>query len=80
MHRGFMIKVTATKLRSHIFEYLQKTAKGETVAIQRNGVDVALLVPVKRKNWRDRMKTKPKLLMPAAKAFEPMEDIWEDYS
>lgn len=75
-----MIKGTATKLRSHIFEYLQKAAKGETVAIRLNGADVAMLVPVKIKNWRDRMKIKPKLLMPAERAFEPVVHIREDYN
>jgi prevent-host-death family protein len=39
-----MIKVTATKFRNNLFGYLDKVAKGETIAIQRNKQEVARLV------------------------------------
>ena len=74
-----MIKVTATKLRNNLFKLLSKVAKGETITIHRNGELIAMLVPVKRRNWRDRIRKKPKLLVTVDKAFAPMEDIWEHY-
>ena len=74
-----MIVLSATKLRNNLFEYLAKVSKGETLTIQRNGKDVALVVPPQKKDWRDKMRTKVKLLVPPDKAFAPMEDLWEDY-
>jgi prevent-host-death family protein len=74
-----MIVLSATKLRNNLFEYLAKVSKGETITIQRNGKDVALVVPPQKKDWRDKMRTKVKLPVPPDKAFAPMEDIWEDY-
>ena len=29
--------------------------------------------------WQEKMKIKPKLLVPPDEAFAPMEDIWENY-
>lgn len=72
-----MNKVTTTQLKSHLFKYLRKAEKGETVFIRHKGVDVAKLVPVKRRNWREGMIIRPKLLMPAEKVFKPMKDIWK---
>ncbi|UCH93292.1 MAG: type II toxin-antitoxin system prevent-host-death family antitoxin [Candidatus Aminicenantes bacterium] len=74
-----MIVVSATKLRNNLFEYLAKVSKGETITIQRNGKEVARVVPAQKKDWRDRMRTKVKLLVPPDQAFAPMEDLWEDY-
>ena len=71
-----MIKITATKLRNNLFDFLNKVTDGETISIQRKGVEVALIIPPKIENWRDKMKEKPKLLVPADEAFKPMEDIW----
>jgi len=56
-----------------------KVSKGETITIQRNGKDVAMVVPPQKKDWRDKMRTKVKLLVPPDKAFAPMDDIWEAY-
>ena len=39
-----MIKVSATKLRNKLFDYLDKAAEGETIVIQRNKQDDARLV------------------------------------
>ena len=36
-----MLSITATELRKHLFEYLEKVENGETVAISRNGKVVA---------------------------------------
>ncbi|MCK4763945.1 MAG: type II toxin-antitoxin system prevent-host-death family antitoxin [Candidatus Aminicenantes bacterium] len=74
-----MITVTATKLRSDIFVFLDKVAQGETITVQRNGREVALMVPANRGNWRDRMREKIKLLVPPDEAFAPLEDTWEEY-
>lgn len=74
-----MIKVSATKLRSKLFDYLDKAAKGETIVIRRNNQEVARLVPVRQKNWRDKMNLKPRLLTSPEEFIKPLEDIWEDY-
>ena len=74
-----MIVVSATKLRNNLFEFLARVSKGETITVQRNGEDVAVVVPAKKENWRDKKKTKARLLVSPDKAFAPMDDIWEDY-
>jgi prevent-host-death family protein len=74
-----MIVVSATKLRSNLFEYLAKVSKGETITIQRNGKEVARVVPPQKEDWRDKMRKKVKLLVPPDEVFAPMEDVWEDY-
>ncbi|MCC7516560.1 MAG: type II toxin-antitoxin system prevent-host-death family antitoxin [Pseudomonadales bacterium] len=38
-----MLSITATELRKHLFDYLEKVEHGETVAISRNGKIVASL-------------------------------------
>jgi prevent-host-death family protein len=76
---GIMIEVSATKLRNNLFEFLTKVSKGETISVKRNGEDVAFMVPPKKEDWRDKMRTKVKFLVPPDKAFAPMEDVWEDY-
>lgn len=38
-----MLEITATELRKHLFEYLEKVEHGETVSISRNGRVVACL-------------------------------------
>ena len=74
-----MIKVSATKLRNDLFNYLNKAAEGETIIVQRNHREVARLVPMQRVNWRDLMNIKPKLLTPPEEFLKPVEDVWEDY-
>lgn len=74
-----MIKVSATKFRNKLFDYLDKTAEGETVVIQRNNQEVARLVPIGQINWRDKMNIKPKLLTSPEEFMKPIKDIWEDY-
>jgi len=75
-----MIKVSATKLRNNLFDYLDRAAAGETIVIQRNNKEVARLVSTRRMNWRDKMTIKPKVLVPPEELIKPMEDIWEEYS
>ena len=74
-----MIKVSATKLRNNLFEYLDKVAHGETIVIQRNNQVVARLVSAPKTDWRDNMKVQPKLLVSAEKIMQPLDDIWEGY-
>ena len=74
-----MIKVSATKLRNSLFEYLDKAAAGETIVIQRNNQDVARIVPTHQIDWRDKMSIKPELLVTPEELIKPIEDIWEEY-
>jgi prevent-host-death family protein len=78
--RCMMIKVSATKLRSHLFDYLDKAAEGETIIIQRNNQEVARLVPTQHINWRDNMRVKPELLTSPEELMQPLAEIWEDYA
>ncbi|MCI0470307.1 MAG: type II toxin-antitoxin system Phd/YefM family antitoxin [Candidatus Aminicenantes bacterium] len=74
-----MITVNETKLKNNLFEFLGQAVNGETISIRRNGKEIALLVPAKKKDWRDNIREKPKLLIPSDQAFSPMDEIWEDY-
>lgn len=74
-----MIKVSATKLRNKLFNYLDEVAKGETIIIQRNNQEVARLVPTQQANWREKITIKPKITVPPEELIKPIENIWEDY-
>jgi prevent-host-death family protein len=74
-----MIKVSATKLRSRLFDYLDKAAAGETIVIQRNKREVARLVPARPGNWRDRMTVSLQILVSPDELIKPIDDIWADY-
>lgn len=74
-----MIKVSATKFRNELFDYLDKAEEGVTIVVQRNNREVARLVPVKQINWRDKMKIKPKLLISPEEFIKPLENLWDDY-
>ncbi len=74
-----MIAVNATKLRNNLFEYLVLVSKGESIAIKRNGKEIAMIVPPKSENWRDRIKNKMKLLVSPNEIMTPMDDVWEKY-
>ncbi|HKJ34789.1 MAG TPA: type II toxin-antitoxin system prevent-host-death family antitoxin [Balneolales bacterium] len=74
-----MIKITATKLRNNLFNYLDKASKGETIVIQRNNQDVARIVPTHQIDWRDKMSIKPELLVSPEELIRPIEGIWEEY-
>ena len=74
-----MVKITATKLRNNLFEYLDRIAAGETIVIERNKREVARLVPARQPNWRDQMKIKAELLVQPDDLIEPVDDIWEEY-
>lgn len=74
-----MIKVTATKLRKDLFHYLDQALAGEIIVIQRNNKEVARLVAMPQQDWREKMKTQLRFLVPAEEIIQPIEDIWEDY-
>jgi prevent-host-death family protein len=74
-----MILVSATKLRNNLFEYLDKTSKGEIIIIQRNNEEVARLVPARKVNWRDKMVVKLRILVKPEELIKPLEGIWEEY-
>ncbi|MBW2449185.1 MAG: type II toxin-antitoxin system prevent-host-death family antitoxin [Deltaproteobacteria bacterium] len=73
-----MIKISATKLRNNLFDYLDKASAGETIVIQRNNQDVVRIVPTHQIDWRDKMSIKPELLVSPEELIKPMEDIWEE--
>ena len=74
-----MLTVTASKLRNNIFKYLGKVAQGETFTIILNKKETAMLVPVKRGDWRDSLHQEIKLNCSPDKLLTPMDDVWEDY-
>ena len=74
-----MMRISATKLRNNLFEYLDKASAGETIVIQRNNQDVARIVPINQIDWRDKMSIKPELLVSPEDLIKPIEDIWEEY-
>jgi prevent-host-death family protein len=74
---GIMIEVTATKLRNNLFDFLAKVSQGETIAIRRNGKNVALVVPTQKEDWRDKMRSKIKMLVSPDIVFKPLEDVWQ---
>ena len=74
-----MIRISATKLRNNLFDYLDKASEGETIVIQRNNQEVARIVPTHQIDWRDKMSIKPELLVSPEELIKPIEDIWEEY-
>ncbi len=74
-----MIIIQAAELKENLFECLRKIEKGETIVIRHNNQDVAFLVPPIKSDWRSRMKTQAKLLVPPEEIIKPAEDIWEEY-
>ena len=74
-----MLKVSASKLRNNLFDYLDKASAGETIVIQRNNKEVARIVPIRQINWREKMSMKPELLVSPEELMEPIKDIWEEH-
>jgi prevent-host-death family protein len=74
-----MVNVSATKLRNNFFDYLDKAAKGEIIAIRRNNQEVARIIPTYQINWREKMSIKPELLVSPEELIKPIGDIWEEY-
>ena len=74
-----MIIVSVNELEGHLSKYLDEIVKGEKVLIQKNQMDIALLSPVSKRDWRDKMTVRPKVLVSPEKIVEPITDIWEEY-
>jgi prevent-host-death family protein len=74
-----MIRVSATKFRNHLFDYLEKAAAGETIIIQRNRRPVARLVATEPVDWRAKMQMTPEFLVPPDELIKPLDDLWADY-
>ena len=74
-----MIKVSATKFRNNMFDYLHKVEEGEIIAIERNNKEVARLIPSVQADWRSRMTHQPELLVSPEELIEPLDDIWKDH-
>ena len=68
-------------LKREIKELRDQLTKSQTIplSIKESQKKPAMKVPEKKGNWQERMKIKPKLLVPPNEAFAPMDDIWEDY-
>ena len=72
-----MIKVSATKFRNNMFDYLHQVEQGETISIERNNKEIARLVPTELADWRNKMTQKPELLVTPEELIKPMTDIWK---
>jgi antitoxin (DNA-binding transcriptional repressor) of toxin-antitoxin stability system len=75
-----MMVVSANELQADLSRYLDEIIKGEQIIIQKNEKDVALLSPVSKGDWRDKMTVRPKLLVSPEEIVEPMTDVWEGYA
>ncbi len=75
-----MLKISATKLRQHLFDYLNRAAEGETIIIERKNQEVARLVSMKTVDWRNKMTIKPEILVSPDDLIKPMEELWETYT
>jgi prevent-host-death family protein len=75
-----MIRISATKLRNNLFDYLDKAAAGETIIIQRNNQEVARLVAIHPGDWREKMQLTPQLLITPEELIQPLDDIWAEYA
>lgn len=75
-----MITVSATKFRNDLFTFLKDVQHGKTLAITHKGKTIAQVVPEKKKDWRDHMRSTPQLLVQADELVQPVDDDWVDYS
>jgi len=67
-----MITVSAAELKQHLFEYLDKVADGEMIAIQRNNHDIAYLIPKIGENWRDAMQQTLQINVTPEELIQPL--------
>jgi len=75
-----MTTITASQFKLHLFDYLDKVEKGETIVIERYKQEIARLIPSKQSDWRDKMRFKPNFLVSPEQLIAPIEDIWEAYT
>lgn len=74
-----MISISASKLRNNLFEYLGQVSQGETIGIELNGKEVGKIIPIHSGDWRQKMRSKPKLNKTPKEAFAPLGSIWDKY-
>lgn len=74
-----MLVVSASKLRSHLFEYLERVSAGETIIIQRNKREVARLIGMDQPDWRNEMSILPEIKVSPEELIQPLDDVWEEY-
>lgn len=72
-----MMVISVNELQADLSMYLDEIGKGKQIIIQKNKKDIALLSPVPKADWRDKMTVRPKLLVPPEEIVEPMIDLWE---
>lgn len=75
-----MSAITITKLRENIFDIFKKVSKGSPITVIWNNKEVGIINPPVKKDWRDNIKIKPKILTKnPMDAFAPLDDVWEGY-
>lgn len=75
-----MRTVSATKLRDHLFDYLEQAAAGEIIIIQRNNREIACLMPLQQTDWRERMTDTPRLLVTPEELCQPLDYLGEAFA
>lgn len=74
-----MKTATATHLRQHLFEFLDATAKGETIVITHRSKEVARLVPTSAGNWRKKMRQQLQITAKPSELIKPLVDDFKEY-
>jgi antitoxin (DNA-binding transcriptional repressor) of toxin-antitoxin stability system len=74
-----MIVISVNELQADLSRYLDEIGEGKQIIIQKNQKNIALLSPISKADWRDKMSVRPKLLVSPEKIVAPMTDIWEGY-
>ena len=72
-----MRSVNVTALRAGLFGVLDQVQRGEVIVVKRRGKAVAKIVPAEATNWREGVTVQTRLLVPADRAFAPMNDLWK---
>lgn len=69
--------ISVNELQAGLSMYLDEIGKGKQIIIQKNKKDIAMLSPVPKADWRDKMTVRPKLLVSLEEIVKPMTDVWE---
>lgn len=71
-------KISATRLRSTLFDALRDVQRGASILIERNGKVIARLVPSTDKDWRQEISEQPRSLVLEKDVFAPIEDLFDE--
>ncbi len=74
--------IAEKELENKINELIRHIEKGDDVIIERNDRLFARFVPftgIPKRDWRNKMTIRPKLLVSPENIMEPISDIWEGY-